>query len=125
MTQPKVVVALYPFKAIESGDLSLEKVSIVVVLQLVIDELGIIPFTDCHWYYAIFSMNLTVHFYDDSIFVQGAEYEILDDSQEHWWKVVDRHGAVGYIPSNYVKEKDLLGLQNYELVFNVSFITVL
>lgn len=30
MTQPKpkVVVALYPFKAIEAGDLSLEKVSL-------------------------------------------------------------------------------------------------
>lgn len=69
MTQPKVVVALYPFKAIEPGDLTLEK---------------------------------------------GAEYEILDDSQEHWWKVRDRQGNVGYIPSNYVKEKDLLGLQNYE-----------
>ena len=28
MIRPKVVVALYPFKAIEGGDLSLEKVSI-------------------------------------------------------------------------------------------------
>ncbi|RZF38658.1 hypothetical protein LSTR_LSTR003464 [Laodelphax striatellus] len=65
----KVVVALYPFKAIEGGDLSLEK---------------------------------------------GAEYEVLDDSQEHWWKVKDEHGSIGYIPSNYVKEKELLGLQKYE-----------
>ncbi|XP_024083885.1 tyrosine-protein kinase Btk29A isoform X5 [Cimex lectularius] len=69
MTRPKVVVALYPFKAIEGGDLSLEK---------------------------------------------GAEYEVLDDSQEHWWKVKDSHGSIGYIPSNYVKEKELLGLQKYE-----------
>ncbi|KAG8230755.1 hypothetical protein J437_LFUL009815 [Ladona fulva] len=69
MTRPKVVVALYPFKAIEGGDLSLEK---------------------------------------------GAEYEVLDDSQEHWWKVKDEHGSIGYIPSNYVKEKELLGLQKYE-----------
>lgn len=65
----KVVVALYPFKAIEDGDLSLEK---------------------------------------------GAEYEVLDDSQDHWWKVKDENGATGYIPSNYVKEKELLGLQRYE-----------
>ncbi|CAH2062849.1 unnamed protein product, partial [Iphiclides podalirius] len=65
----KIVVALYPFKAIESGDLSLEK---------------------------------------------GAEYEVVDDSQEHWWKVKDENGSVGYIPSNYVKEKETIGLQKYE-----------
>ncbi|KAJ8725070.1 hypothetical protein PYW07_016028 [Mythimna separata] len=65
----KVVVALYPFKAIESGDLSLEK---------------------------------------------GAEYEVIDDSQDHWWKVKDENGLVGYIPSNYVKEKETIGLQKYE-----------
>jgi hypothetical protein len=28
MIRPKVVVALYPFKAVEGGDLSLEKVSV-------------------------------------------------------------------------------------------------
>ncbi|KAH9632758.1 hypothetical protein HF086_012093 [Spodoptera exigua] len=65
----KVVVALYPFRAIESGDLSLEK---------------------------------------------GAEYEVIDDSQDHWWKVKDENGSVGYIPSNYVKEKETIGLQKYE-----------
>lgn len=65
----KVVVALYPFKAIENGDLSLEK---------------------------------------------GAEYEVVDDSQDHWWKVKDENGSVGYIPSNYVKEKETIGLQKYE-----------
>lgn len=42
-----MVVALYPFKAIESGDLSLEK---------------------------------------------GEEYEITDDSQEHWWQVKNKAG---------------------------------
>lgn len=26
--------------------------------------------------------------------LQGAEYEVLDDSQEHWWKVKDEHGYV-------------------------------
>ncbi|KAK7604467.1 hypothetical protein V9T40_005653 [Parthenolecanium corni] len=69
----KIVVALYPFKAVESGDLSLEK---------------------------------------------GKEYEIIDDSREHWWEAKDQFGNVGYIPSNYVKEKDLLGLQKYEWYVN-------
>lgn len=45
---------------------------------------------------------------------QNAEYEIIDDSQEHWWKVKDQHGNIGYIPSNYVKPKELLGLDKYE-----------
>lgn len=26
--------------------------------------------------------------------LQGAEYEVLDDSQEHWWKVKDENGYV-------------------------------
>lgn len=43
----KLVVALYNYKAIESGDLSLEK---------------------------------------------NQEYEVIDDSQEHWWKVKDSKG---------------------------------
>lgn len=25
-------------------------------------------------------------------YVQGAEYEVIDDSQEHWWKVKNEHG---------------------------------
>lgn len=47
LIRQKVVVALYNYKAIESGDLSLEK---------------------------------------------NQEYEVIDDSQEHWWKVKDSHG---------------------------------
>lgn len=50
----------------------------------------------------------------DSPRSQNAEYEVIDDSQEHWWKVKDGTGNIGYIPSNYVKEKELLGLQKYE-----------
>ncbi|KAL3266722.1 hypothetical protein HHI36_010883 [Cryptolaemus montrouzieri] len=65
----KVVVALYNYKAIESGDLSLEK---------------------------------------------NQEYEVIDDSQEHWWKVKDTKGNIGFIPSNYVKAKEFLGLQQYD-----------
>ncbi|CAH0560479.1 unnamed protein product [Brassicogethes aeneus] len=74
-TKPKtkVVVALFKYKASESGDLSLDK---------------------------------------------NQEYEVIDDSQEHWWKVKDSKGNTGYIPSNYVKEKELLGLQQYEWYVN-------
>lgn len=69
LVRTKCVVALYNYKAIETGDLSLEK---------------------------------------------NSEYEVIDDSQEHWWKVRDNVGNVGFIPSNYVKEKELIGLQQYE-----------
>ena len=47
LVRTKVVVALYNYKAIESGDLSLEK---------------------------------------------NQEYEVIVDSQEHWWKVKDAKG---------------------------------
>lgn len=45
---------------------------------------------------------------------KNAEYEVIDDSQEHWWKVKDIQGTIGYIPSNYVKAKELLGLDKYD-----------
>lgn len=45
--RPKIVVALYNHKAMEIGDIPLEK---------------------------------------------NEEYEVLDDSQEHWWKVKDSRG---------------------------------
>lgn len=31
---------------------------------------------------------------NEFLLFQGAEYEVLDDSQEHWWKVKDEHGYV-------------------------------
>jgi tyrosine-protein kinase Tec len=65
----KLVIAVYPFTAIEPGDLSL---------------------------------------------VKGEEYTVVDDSQDHWWQVVNKICEKGFIPSNYVKEKDALGLQNFE-----------
>ena len=68
-TNGKVVVAVYPFTAIEDGDLTLAK---------------------------------------------GEEYIVLDDSQDHWWEVRNKLGEVGFIPSNYVKEMDSLGLQNFD-----------
>jgi len=45
---------------------------------------------------------------------KGEEYVVLDDSQDHWWEVRNSRGEVGFIPSNYVKELDALGLQNFD-----------
>jgi len=64
-----VVVAVYPFTAIEQGDLSL---------------------------------------------VKGEHYVVLDDSQDHWWKVESAAAEVGFIPSNYVKKLDDLGLTTFD-----------
>lgn len=35
--------------------------------------------------------------------IQGAEYEVLDDSQEHWWKVKDENGyyIIFFVLNNY------------------------
>ncbi|GJQ77519.1 hypothetical protein Trydic_g20908 [Trypoxylus dichotomus] len=71
--RPKIVVALYNYDAMESGDLSLQK---------------------------------------------NAEYEVMDNSQEHWWKVRDSLGNIGFIPSNYVRQKELIGLQQYDWYVN-------
>ena len=69
MAERLVVVAVYPFTAIEQGDLSL---------------------------------------------VKGEHYVVLDDSQDHWWKVESATAEVGFIPSNYVKKLDDLGLTNFD-----------
>ena len=50
----------------------------------------------------------------DLTLTKGEEYEVLDDSQDHWWQVRNKLGEEGFIPSNYVKEKDGLGLQNHD-----------
>ncbi|KAK7097302.1 tyrosine-protein kinase Btk-like [Littorina saxatilis] len=36
---------------------------------------------------------------------KGEQYEILDNSREHWWLAKNENGRRGYIPSNYVKKK--------------------
>ncbi|KAL5012838.1 hypothetical protein ScPMuIL_011389 [Solemya velum] len=41
----------------------------------------------------------------DLSLVHGEEYNILDDSREHWWIARNNQGKSGYIPSNYVKKK--------------------
>lgn len=38
--------------------------------------------------------------------LQGAEYEVLDDSQEHWWKVKDEHGYVKAVSYSTKEEQN-------------------
>lgn len=35
------------------------------------------------------------------LWAQGAEYEVLDDSQEHWWKVKDENGYIIFLQIDY------------------------
>ncbi|XP_078137915.1 tyrosine-protein kinase TXK [Centroberyx gerrardi] len=42
--------------------------------------------------------DLTLH--------QGEEYIILHKQDQLWWRAQDRHGSKGFIPSNYVTEKN-------------------
>ncbi|XP_006629905.2 tyrosine-protein kinase TXK isoform X2 [Lepisosteus oculatus] len=37
---------------------------------------------------------------------QGEEYTIIHKQDQHWWKARDKHGNEGFIPSNYVTEKN-------------------
>ncbi|XP_041456171.1 tyrosine-protein kinase TXK-like isoform X1 [Lytechinus variegatus] len=47
---------------------------------------------------------------------RGQEYSVLNNSREYWWKVRDKHGREGFIPSNYVEEKSKYstGLERYD-----------
>ncbi|XP_046873452.1 tyrosine-protein kinase TXK [Hypomesus transpacificus] len=36
---------------------------------------------------------------------RGAEYTILHQQDQLWWRAQDQHGNKGFIPSNYVREK--------------------
>ncbi|XP_060582026.1 tyrosine-protein kinase Tec-like [Ruditapes philippinarum] len=44
--------------------------------------------------------------------VTGSEYEVLDDSRDHWWLAKNMAGEKGFIPANYVKKK--FDLEIYE-----------
>lgn len=43
-------------------------------------------------YVYIIHSSLFFEFYFNLNLFQGAEYEVIDDSQDHWWKVKDEHG---------------------------------
>ncbi|GAB6031135.1 hypothetical protein CHUAL_014209 [Chamberlinius hualienensis] len=45
---------------------------------------------------------------------KSEEYEVVNDSKEHWWQVKNSQGEIGYIPRNYVQEKATLGLHQYD-----------
>ncbi|XP_076071271.1 tyrosine-protein kinase Tec-like isoform X1 [Mytilus galloprovincialis] len=36
---------------------------------------------------------------------QGEEYEVVDDTRDHWWLAQNKAGLQGYIPANYIKKK--------------------
>ncbi|KAJ8269613.1 hypothetical protein COCON_G00122200 [Conger conger] len=42
----------------------------------------------------------------DLMLRRGEEYTILHKQDQLWWRAEDRHGNKGFIPSNYVTEKD-------------------
>ncbi|XP_052281781.1 tyrosine-protein kinase Tec-like isoform X2 [Dreissena polymorpha] len=44
--------------------------------------------------------------------ITGNEYEIIDDSRDHWWFAKNQAGVTGFIPANYVKKK--FDLEIYE-----------
>ncbi|XP_077333651.1 tyrosine-protein kinase Tec isoform X1 [Lithobates pipiens] len=44
----------------------------------------------------------------------GEEYVVLEKKDVHWWKARNKYGQEGYIPSNYVTEKKLDNLDQYE-----------
>ncbi|XP_003741153.1 tyrosine-protein kinase Btk29A [Galendromus occidentalis] len=45
---------------------------------------------------------------------KDGEYEVVDDSGDHWWQVRNPKGELGYIPSNYVQEKGSTGLWSFD-----------
>ncbi|XP_036900712.1 tyrosine-protein kinase ITK/TSK [Sturnira hondurensis] len=42
------------------------------------------------------------------------EYYLLDSSEIHWWRVQDKNGHEGYVPSSYLVEKSANNLETYE-----------
>lgn len=42
------------------------------------------------------------------------EYYLLDNSEIHWWRVQDKNGHEGYVPSSYLVEKSPNNLETYE-----------
>lgn len=47
----------------------------------------------------------------DITLVQGETYTIVENSRLYWWKARDRYGNEGYVPANYVQDKQKDGLE--------------
>ncbi|XP_072256544.1 tyrosine-protein kinase ITK/TSK [Pyxicephalus adspersus] len=45
---------------------------------------------------------------------RGEEYLLVDTSEQHWWKVQDKNGHVGYAPSSYLAKQSEDSLLGYE-----------
>ncbi|CAL4061261.1 unnamed protein product [Meganyctiphanes norvegica] len=67
------------------------------------------------------SIKVVVALYDYHAVEQGdltlrtnEEYDVIDESQEHWWLMRDKAGHEGYAPSNYVQKKGNISLQQYD-----------
>uniref|UniRef100_A0A8D0GQ13 Tyrosine-protein kinase n=1 Tax=Sphenodon punctatus TaxID=8508 RepID=A0A8D0GQ13_SPHPU len=45
---------------------------------------------------------------------RNEEYYVVENSEEHWWMVIDKNGHEGYVPSSYLVEKSPENLQIYE-----------
>ncbi|XP_016065011.1 PREDICTED: tyrosine-protein kinase ITK/TSK [Miniopterus natalensis] len=45
---------------------------------------------------------------------RNEEYYLLDSSEIHWWRVQDKNGHEGYVPSSYLVEKSANNLETYE-----------
>lgn len=43
---------------------------------------------------------------------KGEKLTLIDDTQ-HWWKVMNSEGKVGYVPSNYVKRSKQAGFSPF------------
>lgn len=53
---------------------------------------------------------------------QGEEYEVIDDSQEHWWKVRDKFGSVSVAHSVSSVNVDRTNKHTYRVVFYRVFL---
>lgn len=49
--------------------------------------------------------NFTPQEPGDMALYQGQYYTILENTREHWWKARDKHGQEGFVPANYVTDR--------------------
>lgn len=49
--------------------------------------------------------NFTPQEPGDMALYQGQYYTIIENNREHWWKARDKHGQEGFVPANYVTDR--------------------